>query len=560
LRRILLILIVLILTAPGAFGGSEPSGNDDTVARIGSRVVTREEFERQFERQSPKPVGSADSLRKQFLESLIRKELLVLEAKERGLMTNDPSMDEAVATFREDLLRAWMRQEEARIDSTVTRGQIETAFNRSRREFRIRHLMHWSRTGADSARRRIAAGEDFAAVAAQVSLDRKSAEEGGLWPWINDLKLTREFRRVIDHLPLGKLSQPFESPLGWHIVRVEERRQRQEADLEGEREEIRKDILDERSQERHYDFMREYRKRYALEVDHAALDATAAEAERVFRGALADTTSREALSWRWTPADSNRVLARYRGGVITALDYRQTVAHIRPKRLFQQLVAPIPLADIRDIFYRRIRVVEARRRGFEKDPELRRRLVLKREELATDKLYSEVVLGKMAFTEAEERAYYDAHRNQFRKGERFRYRFLQVDDASMVRPLVEAMTGITAERFDSLRTRIEATGHLRDSARDTGFREPSMCGAVAAAARTMKPLEVGHVVEADGLHTVFVILAYEPEAQESFTEAREQVRRALSHLQSEKRLSELLKDLEGKFGVERYPERVVQRG
>jgi hypothetical protein len=75
----------LVLIAAAAIAGKPGSG--DLVARVGQTVVTRDDFERQFGRQPPPPEASADSARQAFLESLIHKELLVLEARERGLGT-----------------------------------------------------------------------------------------------------------------------------------------------------------------------------------------------------------------------------------------------------------------------------------------------------------------------------------------------------------------------------------------------------------------------------------------------------------------------------------------
>jgi peptidyl-prolyl cis-trans isomerase SurA len=73
-------------------------------------------------------------------------------------------------------------------------------------------------------RNQILAGDDFAAVASAVSEDSGSAVEGGDLGWAEPDAYVDEFRHMIETLEVGKLSEPFKSPFGWHIVEVLERR------------------------------------------------------------------------------------------------------------------------------------------------------------------------------------------------------------------------------------------------------------------------------------------------------------------------------------------------
>jgi peptidyl-prolyl cis-trans isomerase SurA len=73
-------------------------------------------------------------------------------------------------------------------------------------------------------RNQILSGDDFAAVASAVSEDSGSAVEGGDLGWAEPDAYVDEFRRMVETLEVGKLSEPFRSPFGWHIVEVLERR------------------------------------------------------------------------------------------------------------------------------------------------------------------------------------------------------------------------------------------------------------------------------------------------------------------------------------------------
>jgi peptidyl-prolyl cis-trans isomerase C len=73
---------------------------------------------------------------------------------------------------------------------------------------------------AEKAYDRIKAGEDFAAVAAELS-EGPYAEEGGLWPPQSPGDLIPDVEAQAIALEPGGTSQPFHTPLGWHIVRLE---------------------------------------------------------------------------------------------------------------------------------------------------------------------------------------------------------------------------------------------------------------------------------------------------------------------------------------------------
>lgn len=77
----------------------------------------------------------------------------------------------------------------------------------------------------DSVYRALKAGADFAELAKQVSDDKGSAIRGGELPWIAPGQAMKEFEDVAYSLAPGQLSEPFLSPLGYHIILMKERKQ-----------------------------------------------------------------------------------------------------------------------------------------------------------------------------------------------------------------------------------------------------------------------------------------------------------------------------------------------
>ncbi|MEX0606562.1 MAG: peptidylprolyl isomerase [Halofilum sp. (in: g-proteobacteria)] len=83
-------------------------------------------------------------------------------------------------------------------------------------------------------RQRLQSGADFTNLAQAHSEDDSSAPEGGELGWIGPGDLPTVVHEVIHSLPTGELSEPFQSPMGWHLVEVLERRE-QEGDAEQQR-------------------------------------------------------------------------------------------------------------------------------------------------------------------------------------------------------------------------------------------------------------------------------------------------------------------------------------
>ncbi len=79
-------------------------------------------------------------------------------------------------------------------------------------------------------RLRILGGDDFATLARSHSDDTGSALKGGDLGWVNPGDTVPQFERKMDALAPNQISEPFQSPFGWHIVQVLERRDQDTTD------------------------------------------------------------------------------------------------------------------------------------------------------------------------------------------------------------------------------------------------------------------------------------------------------------------------------------------
>jgi foldase protein PrsA len=82
----------------------------------------------------------------------------------------------------------------------------------------------------DTVFERLEAGEDFATVAQELSIDQASKESGGDLGWFPEGLRGEEFDDVAFDLELGAISEPFSTAQGYWMIKVLEKEEREIAD------------------------------------------------------------------------------------------------------------------------------------------------------------------------------------------------------------------------------------------------------------------------------------------------------------------------------------------
>jgi peptidyl-prolyl cis-trans isomerase C len=163
------------------------------------------------------------------LEELIQFRLFSMEAEARGL-DRQPDVRRQIENARERVLAAAIYEEidQRAIDpAAVERLYRENAGRLGQgTEVRLRHMQFSSREAADAAKRRLDNGERFEALAFELSTDRESAPDGGDLGFRSMSDIAAPIRTEVERANVGQLVGPVPYEDTWHMVRVEDRRER----------------------------------------------------------------------------------------------------------------------------------------------------------------------------------------------------------------------------------------------------------------------------------------------------------------------------------------------
>ncbi len=181
------------------------------------------------------------ALFQQILEDLIETRLFAVEAEARGL-DKDPEVRHRLEIARERILANVLNENIA--DTALKNSAIERMYReqvrllKQGREVRARHILFDSREAALAAKRRLDQGELFERLAYDLSKDRATAPDGGDIGYFLPEAMPDGFREAAQNTPVGAVSAPVRTEQGWHLVKIEERREAAPPSLESLRPKI----------------------------------------------------------------------------------------------------------------------------------------------------------------------------------------------------------------------------------------------------------------------------------------------------------------------------------
>lgn len=307
-RKVLILTCTLLLLGSVAACKEKPAPPVDILIKIDNRIVTLQDFRRDFAQILPpeqqNSAAERDELQRSFLAQTIDRQLALAAAEKLGVQVSPAEVDAALLDHQRDYpagefeanlregkmtLDDWKRELQERLlveklvkkvvgdKEKISDAAIAAYYRANRDEFdrpeqvRARQIVVASEADGAKVLALLQGKIPFAQVAKEHSLS-PDGEEGGDLGFFARGEMPAEFDAVVFTLPVGRLSPLIKSEYGYHIFLVEEHRPAGKLTLTQAHEDIRATLQAEQDERLYRQWLDGLRAKAKIVVNWALLD------------------------------------------------------------------------------------------------------------------------------------------------------------------------------------------------------------------------------------------------------------------------------------------------
>lgn len=199
------------------------------VARVNGADITEAEINFAEAEVGSEIAGlPAESRRRVLLEYLVEAHLFA-DAANKNQLASGKEFEERLAYYKLRALRDAFYEKKVR--EAVTEAQAKAAYDEQiaklapEPEVRARHILVKTEQEAKDLIKQLKGGADFTELAKKSS-DGPSAQTGGDLGYFSRGQMVKPFEDVAFALQPGQISDPVQTEFGWHVIKVEDKRNR----------------------------------------------------------------------------------------------------------------------------------------------------------------------------------------------------------------------------------------------------------------------------------------------------------------------------------------------
>lgn len=262
------LLVLVIIIGVSIAGCSNSGGSDDeVVAKIGDMTITKSELYDELVKQN----GA------QVLDVLVADKIMQAEVKKQKIDISNEEIEEDFEEMKEfygsdealnkeletygltiedvkDNIKSNLQIEkllDPYID--ITDEEMAKHFEENKASFgheeqvKASHILVETEDVALEVKSKLDAGEDFAELAKEYSIDEANSQLGGNLGYFAESRMVGEFSDVAFALEVGEISDPVKTNFGYHIIKVEDKMEEKIPVLEENIEEIKSQLFQTKS-------------------------------------------------------------------------------------------------------------------------------------------------------------------------------------------------------------------------------------------------------------------------------------------------------------------------
>jgi len=208
---------------------AQDTDEDRVLMMVANEKITKKEFLKVYYKNSKRDEEIDQKSLEEYLQLYINFKLKVAEAKELGLDTTKAFINE-LSGYRAQLAQPYLN------DKSISEGLLQEAYERKQYDIRASHILIKVGIDADARdtlvarrkimklRKRILNGEEFGAVAGLASEDPSAKDNGGDLGYFTVFQMIYPFESMAYNTEVGKVSKPVRTRYGYHIIKVQDKR------------------------------------------------------------------------------------------------------------------------------------------------------------------------------------------------------------------------------------------------------------------------------------------------------------------------------------------------
>lgn len=277
--KLILLGISLVLVI-----GMTGCNNEAIVAKVNNEVITKDELYDLLVEQN----GT------QVLESLIAEKILNAEAKKQNINVSEEDVQAEINKVidnygGQEVFNQAMEYYGYSLDDikknitmntqirrlvgssiSITEEEMLGYFEENKDTFnqieqvKARHILVETEEKANEVIEKLSAGGDFAELAKEYSTDEGSKELGGDLGYFGRGEMVSDFEEAAFNLEIGAISEPVETIHGYHIIKIEDKKEAKEANFEESKDNIKDILLEERLPEAYQTWYQEKLNEYEI--------------------------------------------------------------------------------------------------------------------------------------------------------------------------------------------------------------------------------------------------------------------------------------------------------
>jgi len=234
--KTLIVLVTLGLSA----GCRSRESADPAILSLGDQAVRRSEFERHvmnLEQQGGAPLDP--TVRAALLDRFLEERVVVLEARARGLVSAPSTPEQEEAAARKLLADEGLSGVDVGDEEVAAYYEAHPEEFQSPETVALRQILVPTLNEARDVRRRLLKDPRSFPALAQTLSRAPEASAGGLMGSFARGQLPAALDRAAFALAPGQVSEPVQTPFGFHVLRLDAKQPSRQPTLEESRDEIR---------------------------------------------------------------------------------------------------------------------------------------------------------------------------------------------------------------------------------------------------------------------------------------------------------------------------------